>query len=490
MTRSIRARRMPLSARMLGVVLLVAMLVFALYAFNRPRIDTSLASGEKLDANFSRDYKLIPYQSVVKLAGVKVGSVTGVDDRPDAGSTVSMKLDNGTLAKLGTAPRATIRPALLLGGNYYVELTPGAQKGSASSTVPVARTAVPVELDRVLQAFTPSTQQAIQGTIGSLQKTMGKPGRDAVQGLLGSAPAALAPTGQVLTAAEGSNPQTDLTSLVVGAERIGATLSAQQGQLASILTSLDTTTSALAAQRVPLSDAIRQAPTTLSTTRTGLADLDTSLDKLTTTASSFRPAAQRLAPLLDELDPTLATAQPVIADARKVAADARPLVARLVPTAQSAQSDLSDVQGNVLQRANGPLLAAVLAPWHGTGVYAGGGNDHPLYKEAGYLLSHTADVFKFHDAQGAAGRLMAGVGLNSVNGIGQMSLEQYLESLGIDSPAGPQEGQGTSVGGLVTLPTVGGSKSASGSSSGSTKSKGTAGQGLLSSLLLPLVGGH
>ncbi|MCW2752102.1 MAG: Mammalian cell entry related domain protein, partial [Aeromicrobium sp.] len=91
-------------------------------------------------------------------------------------------------------------------------------------------------------------------------------------------------------------------------------------------------------------------------------------------------------------------------------------------------------------RLNGPVKKAVLSPWHGTGVYDGGGNDHTLYQEIGYLLSDTSDAFKFHDHNGAMGRLMAGVGLNSVDGVISEPLEKYLESLGLNLPKGPQEG--------------------------------------------------
>jgi phospholipid/cholesterol/gamma-HCH transport system substrate-binding protein len=82
----------------------------------------------------------------------------------------------------------------------------------------------------------------------------------------------------------------------------------------------------------------------------------------------------------------------------------------------------------------------VLTPWHGTGVYDGGGNDHRTYEEIGYLLSDTADVFKFHDKNGAMGRLMAGVGVSTPGGVVGMSLEKYLEGAGLQSPKGPQEG--------------------------------------------------
>jgi phospholipid/cholesterol/gamma-HCH transport system substrate-binding protein len=212
------------------------------------------------------------------------------------------------------------------------------------------------------------------------------------------------------------------------------------GQFGSIIDDLGTASQALADNRGALARTVADGPRTLQVTRAGLADLDSTLDKLRTTADSFGPAARALDPLLAELGPVLKQARPVIADARVVARDARPLVQDLVPTSQHALSVLADVRGPVLRRLNGPVKKAVLSPWHGTGLYEGGGNDHLLYEEAGYLLSDTADVFKFHDKNGAMGRLMAGFGLSTPGGIVGKSFEEYLEMLGFVLPKGPQEG--------------------------------------------------
>jgi phospholipid/cholesterol/gamma-HCH transport system substrate-binding protein len=172
----------------------------------------------------------------------------------------------------------------------------------------------------------------------------------------------------------------------------------------------------------------------------------------------------------------LKEARPVIADARVVARDARPLVQDLVPTAENAMGLLDDVRGPVLGRLNGPVKKAVLSPWHGTGLYEGGGNDHLLYEEAAYLMSDTADVFKFHDHNGAMGRLMAGFGLSTPGGVVGKSFYEYLQMLGYLAPTGPNEGANAG----EPLPPLGSSPS-------SSKGLLNPGQPKLSSLQLPLV---
>jgi len=424
-----------------GIAVMVFLLLFALVAFNRPRVDTTLASGEMLSAQFSRDYKLLPYQSVVKLAGVKVGTVVDVD-ATEHGAKVKMKLDDGVLEKLGTAPQANVRPTLVLGGKYYVELVRGGEDGQpqAGSMIPQKRTSVPVELDRVLSAVTPDAAEAVGGTVKSLNGTFGPKGRKATERLLDNGPATLGGTKEVLRGLRGQHPKDDLTGVVTGLQHTAAALNRNRGQWQGILDDLATTTSALGEEARPLAAAIADAPQTLSVTRTGLADLDGTLDRLKKTATSFRPSAEELAPLLEDLDPVLVTARPVLADARKVVRDARPLVSDLVPLSEDATQALDDVSGPVLKRLSGPVTKALLSPWHGTGVYEGGGNDHLLYEETGYLLADIADVFKFHDHNGAMGRLMAGVGLNTPGGVLGYPLEKILERGGLQLPAGPQEG--------------------------------------------------
>ena len=169
----------PRSANTTGALVLLFLLLFSLFAFNRPRVEMTLSSGEGLKAEFSQAYKLVPYQSVVKLAGVEVGTVTGFERTGSNHAVVEMKLDNGTREKLGTTPSANVRPTLVLGGTYYVELVRGGNGGSVAedSTIPVERTHVPVELDKVLSAITPDATEAVHGTVRSLDRTFDRRGR-------------------------------------------------------------------------------------------------------------------------------------------------------------------------------------------------------------------------------------------------------------------------------------------------------------------------
>ena len=432
----------PRTPRAMGLTVMVGLLLFALFAFNRPRVETMLSRGDTLKAEFSQSYKLVPYQSIVKEAGVEVGTVTGVERSGSNHAIVKMKLKKGTLAKLGTEPAANVRPSLILGGTYYVELVKAGKDGAAesNSTIPLTRTSVPVELDKILSTITPDASKAVRGTVARLDQTLTDGGGKQIKRFLDTAPDTLDPAADVLNGVRGTKPDTDLSGLVTGLNNTARALTEQDAQIASILDNLATTSATLADSRASISQAVADGPSTLDVAKSGLADLNGTLDRLDTTAKSFRPSARALNGLLTDLGPVLKDARPVIADARVVARDARPLVETLVPTVKDGTGILHDIKGPVITRLNGPVKKAVLTPWHGTGVYDGGGNDHAFYKEVGYLLSDTADVFKFHDNNGASGRLMAGVGLSTVDGLVGMSLEQYLEKAGLQLPKGPQEG--------------------------------------------------
>lgn len=431
--------RFPVRTVGIGVLLLAVLALVAVY--QKERIATVLSPGTTVSAHFDRMYKLNPYRNDVKLAGVVVGTVTGEEyDKDSATSAVSMKLDPGVADKLGDTPSAHIRPTLLLGGKYYVELVPGGTGEYDDEDIPVERTSVPVELDRVLSSLDKDARSGLQGTVAKTDDFLAADGRDALRDLLDSAPAALGPAGAVLDAARGTQPDQDLTATVTGFQHLAAALTAEDGRVGRITESLAATSAALGDSAPALRDTAATAPETLRTTRAGLADLQPTLHKLTETAPAFRPSAQELGPLLDELDPVIGRTNALVADLRPLLADLRPTVDSLVPTADDTTAVLADLRGPVLDRINGPIRDRVFSQFHGTGAFEGGGaNGNLLYEELGFLASHLTSTFSTWDPNGANARLTAGAGGNALGGSAfPPSLEQAQEGLGLAQPPGPQ----------------------------------------------------
>lgn len=413
----------------LGLALFAAIALIGVVVLDKSALVTFLTPGETIRAQFSRNLELQVGGSDVKIAGTKVGTVSGVRTAADSITVVSMKVDRGTRAKLGPSPSAAIRPVTVLGGRYYVELSPGGGHGvPGGDVIPLARTTTPVEIPEVLSALQPTARQGLQKAVGDLDDTLRSGGSSSLRSLVRDAPGTLAPAGDVLGSARGDHPATDLPRLVTNLDRTAYTLTRQDGQLGSILDRLRNTTAAIDAGSAQLGDTVAGLPGTLRATRSGMTDLGGTLDKVTTVAPEARTSVQMLDRTLQHLDPALAAARPVVADLRPLLTDARPLTGRLVPVSQKATSVLGDLRGPVLDRINGPIIAKLDEKWRGTGPFAGdGANGHRVYEELGILAARFDNLSKYYDQNGAFANLQAGVGTNTL--AGTPGLDRFLLNL-------------------------------------------------------------
>lgn len=432
MSTSAKRRSWHRSPGLIGAVLLVLVLAILLGVYQKERIGTMLSSGDEVQAKFARAYRLVPNKSEVKVGGVVVGTVTDVQQVEQGHSLASMKISNNAKDKLGSAPSAIVRPTTLLGGNYYVELTPGgASRPFSGDPIPLNRTHIPAELDQILAAIPGRAQQSIQNTTRLTDQTMLAGAGDSLGSVLQDAPKTLGPAGSVLESARGTRPDQDLYRIVPDVNAISTALNRHDGQLGRTIDSLKDVSGTLSTVRRPLADTVASLPGTLSSTRSGLDALHGSLDRLTTTATNARPAAQELGPLLKKTDPVVQEARPLIGELRPLVREARPMVDELVPTSDRANSTLNLVRGPVLDRVNGPISNAVLSPWKGTGAYKGDGDTgHTTYQELGYLASHTANLSRYGDQNGRMLGLGLGAGVSSVGG-NNPGTAQFLQSLGL-----------------------------------------------------------
>lgn len=412
-----------------AVILLAVIVVVGFGLSQKAWLSSMLRSGDTVKAEFARDYRLAPDVTAVKISGVQVGVVTDVERTPREITEVAMKLDDGVLDKLGSAPSAAIRPKTILGGGYYVSLTPGGRgEQLAENTIPVSRTSIPVELDRVLEAMPPDARTGMRRSVRAVDEIMRTGGRDAARQLLSDAPDALVPAGQVLQGLRGGRPGTDLTELVSGMEAMARVFTARDGQLESTVDSLASTASALADGAKPMAESMRVMPETLRATRAGMADLHGSLATLTATAVDARPIARQLAPMVDKLDPALTKARPLLAELRPLLSEARPLLHQLTPVSRQATGVLDDFSGKPLQRIEGPIMDMVTSPYRGTGPFKDSGNDHLFYQELAYLASNAANISKMTDRNGASLSMQIGAGTHSVAGT-PISMEQLLRQI-------------------------------------------------------------
>lgn len=426
-----RARSLsPVASSM--IILAVPLLVGVLLYF-KPQIQTALRSGEEIEVEFARDYRLFVDETPVKLGGLRVGVLSDKRFTEDGTMIATVKVDEGVRDKLGPEPSAAIEPLTVLGGRYAVELQHGGGTGRfGGEAIPRERTRIPVELDRILEALPQSTRKSLQGMVGKFDDTLKAGGQEALQDLLRDAPDTLKAGGVVVDALRGTRPSSDLSTLVVDLESAAEVLTRHDGQLGSIVDALAETTATLAKRSEPLAATIDTLPETLRDTRAGLSALGTTLDKATTAARTFRPSARELDSLLARLDPALVKARPLVGELRPLLAEARPVVQRLVPTARHATGVLEHVRGPVLDRVNGPIARTVRNPWRGTGPYAGNGRgfqaNNKFYEELGHLVTNLDNASKTQDAQGSTLSFQVGAGSSSVAGV-PLDLQGLVEHL-------------------------------------------------------------
>jgi phospholipid/cholesterol/gamma-HCH transport system substrate-binding protein len=424
-TKASRARTLRI-----GLVILAVFAAAVIAIFSKPAIVTGLRPGETVELEFARDYKVEPYLTAVKVAGSRVGVVSDVDGIDGGGVRLSLKLDNGTREILGTEPTAEIRPTTVLGGKYYVSLTPGGERGTFQADgIPRERTRTPVELDSVMAAIPPAAQKGLQGMTERLDSTFEAGAGNSLATLLESAPGTLQPAGVTLEALRGSRPDTDLLRAVSDLNRTAEVLIATPGQLRSVVDSLAGTSKVLGDNAGPVTETISTLPDVLRATRAGSAKLAFTLDKVTDTAADARPAVRELDPLLRELDPALAELRPVLTDLRPLLEDAQPLVEQLTPTVAQGTSVLHDVHGPVLDRVNGPITEQLLTEWHGEAPKYpnGGGTGNKFYEELGYMFAHINNAVQNFDATAHLLPFQPGAGTSSVTGTGDAAQDLQNE---------------------------------------------------------------
>lgn len=420
MANALRSGTSPLARKGLVLVGVIALIVIGL-AFKNP-IKIALRGGDTITAEFTENYNLAAGLSKVKVAGLTVGLVTGVEHTDEGTALVEMKVDEDALETLGSKPTARIVPLTILGGQYSVELHRGGNGNFESRSIPVSRTSLPVELDRVLEALPAQTRKATQRLLGNTDATLRTGGRTELRELLGVAPEVLPPAGTLLESLQGEQPGHDLPTIVTDLQDMADALDSRDAEVASILDDLDTTTSVLAGRRHELTRAIGDLPETLTATDRGLDRLHGTLVRLDESTEKLRPAIRALDPLLAELAPTLKEARPVLDQLPPIVRDARVVVRGLVPSVAHATRVVDNVRGPVIERVEGPILDKLGRTWRGQDEYkeSGGGvqADNKFYEELAFMIANLDRSSMTQDAQGSLLNFQAGAGPATVEPLG------------------------------------------------------------------------
>lgn len=277
--------------------------------------------------------------SPVRVAGVDVGRVTGIargagGNRDDALVTMSIA-DQGR--PVHADARMQILPRLFLEGGYYVQLqpgTPGAPELPDGGTVPLAHTAIPVQVDQILSVLDRPTRNSLRAAIGQFARGLSGGGGAALHGAIPALPPTLREGSIALQALQGTHVH-DPSAVISASARVTAALAAQDAHLAGLVDSLDRVSAALADRDRALAGTVRGLDDTLRAAPPALAALDSALPRLTSFTAALRPA-------LPQAPAVLGSAHALL---RQVAALVRPAeLPRLQDLVDPALADLPPLE--------------------------------------------------------------------------------------------------------------------------------------------------
>ncbi|HTW13239.1 MAG TPA: MlaD family protein [Solirubrobacteraceae bacterium] len=231
----------------------------------------------------------------IHMGGALIGSVSSVsaararDGEPIA--VINAQL-NKSVEPLPVDTRFTIRLKGAI-GQKYLDVTLGHSRRTwrNGATVPVSQTGASVDLDQVLDMYTPPTQKGVADTTNGFAQALAGRGVDLNNaiGAFGPLVRNLAPVMRNLAA-----PKTGLTSFIQGLGSLTAALAPVSQQEAQLYQNLDTSFRALAGVAVPyLQDWISQTPPTFQA--------------VISDAPSIEPFALDTANLFAKLQPGFAT---------------------------------------------------------------------------------------------------------------------------------------------------------------------------------------
>ncbi len=305
---------------------LIGLLVLGLIAFGMVVAFSSLLGlGLKLPWTDTHEYKAVfaSAQSIregspVRVAGVEVGKVTGIetlssadadelqaqagdeapatttDTVPEQAAVVTMELQEDALPMRSDA-RFKVRPRLFLEGNYFVDLEPGspnADEVDDGHTFPVNQTSNSVQLDTVLTTLQGDVRADLQVFLDQFGNALIKHGgAEGFRELYRTSPPSYKFTSQVNEAFLGTEPG-DLGGVIKGLDRVVRGLGRDERTLQDLVTNLRVFSGSFAAEDAALGAAIEELPNTLAAARPAFTNLNSAFPALRAFAREALPGVR------------------------------------------------------------------------------------------------------------------------------------------------------------------------------------------------------
>jgi phospholipid/cholesterol/gamma-HCH transport system substrate-binding protein len=361
-----------------------------------------------------RDTSGINAGSPVRIAGVEVGKVTGVEaTRPGARSaTLTLAIrDNGL--PIYRDATAKIRPRIFLEGNFFVDLEPGTARAGElgdGKTLSVDHTGSPVQFDQVLSALQSDTRNDLRTVFNEVGRAQDAGGAKAFSESLRYQPAAYKFTAIVSEALLGKRPG-DLGDFVRDAGVTAAAVN-QPRRLAALVADFNRTAGALADREDALSSAVGELPRTLRAATPALDSLNAAFPDVRRFARDARPGIRSLGPTVVATLPLISQLRGLVQEnelgvlARNLRSATPPLVqvAKTGVSVLSRLRELSSCATNVIVPFGDDQIQDKAFPTHG-----------PVYQDFAKFLPNLAGESRSFDANGPYFKVQGAGGAETVN---------------------------------------------------------------------------
>jgi ABC-type transporter Mla subunit MlaD len=333
----------------------------------------------RVDAIFDSTANLIPGQDV-KIAGARVGQVSGIHLTDARKARVEMNVEEG-FAPFRADAECTIRPQSLI-GEKFIECLPGtpdrpplAEGDDGAPTVPLENTHSPVDLDLVFAALRQPYAQRLSIILNELGTGVAGRAED-MNAAIRRANPALQEINDVLRILD--HDRAALGRVVSQSDRVIAELARRRGQVTSFIDRSDRVAREVAGRRGELGQTLERLPPLLDQLQPTADRLAALASDATPTLHDLRRAEPGAEALLADFDPVADAARPALKRlaetsevGRRAVRAARPVAAKLKPVASILRpiAELAaDLQDSV--RNSGAIEGLQLYAFYGAGAQA------------------------------------------------------------------------------------------------------------------------
>jgi len=251
----------------------------------------------------------------VQVAGNAVGSVSNISLTKNGLADLTLTIDNGSLTPLHQGTEATVRLTSLSGiANRYVELRLGPATNPTiknGGTISYTNTTSAVDLDELFNTLDAPTRKGLQNVLqgsASQYDGQGQKMRAAWQYLN----PAIASSSVLFS--ELNRDTSKFTRFITKTGSLLNDLASRSGSLSGLVSNLNTTTQALAAQRQNLALSLQKLPGFMRLANTTFVNLRNALDDLTPLVNDSKPVAPKLRAFLEQLKPLAIQSVPTVKD--------------------------------------------------------------------------------------------------------------------------------------------------------------------------------